>query len=116
MDTVKDAMRIFPNERTFMKTSKPKLTYNIQIQAEVPSRSLFEKIQEYLYPYFINGTDNACTFETLSELWYDIVEHNTDCIDKEVRDFIVSVFRCHCKKRAKWVDVEIGDVVFYCSK
>lgn len=107
-------MRILRNERTLMKAPKPKLTYNIQINVEVPSKPLFEKIQEYLYPYFTDGADNTCTFETLSELWYDIGAHRADGIDREVRDFIVSFFRYHCKKR-KIAGMEIGDVVFYCS-
>lgn len=101
-----------------MKT--PKLTYNVQLNVEVPSRALFKELQSELTPYFIDGTNNTCTHETLRELCADIWAYRTHhsgiqpLLTDTVRDFIISIFRCLCKKR-KISDVEIGDVVFYCS-
>lgn len=101
-------MRILNNERIFMKTPKPKLTYSRQLDVEVPSRSLFEKLQSELTPYFIDGTDNTCTWETFSELATYIRNCDLPSItDSEVRAFIVSV--------VETAEGEIGDVVFYCS-
>ena len=117
VDIVRDVMRILNNERIFMKTSKPKLMYSTLLTVEVPSHPLFEKLQDYLAPYFIDGTDNMCTWETFSILAYGCASKEDVDLSlsepgkiqgQEERDFIASVY--------KMAEGEIGDVVFYCSK
>ena len=117
MDIAADVTKIFHNERTIMKTPKPELTYSRLLTVGVPSQPLFEKLQDFLAPYFIDGTDNMCAWEAFSILAYECADKEDVDLSlsepgkiqgQEERDFIASVY--------KMAEGEIGDVVFYCSK
>lgn len=94
--------------------NKPEITYTIQLSVEVPARDLFKRLQSELGPYFIDGTNNVCTWKTLSELPDDMEAQG----DQEVRGFITSVLRCHRERHVvdTMAGITIGDVVFCCSE